>query len=93
MFHAISARLARLARRTHARLFRDQELATWYGWQTTKTGLGSYQYRDPRFDQLALLRTAQRGPGKARVPVEVRRALADGTVVVIYDPKAGGRHA
>jgi hypothetical protein len=53
MFHAINARLARLARRTQARLAHDRELATWYGWQIQKVGLGKYQYRDPRFDQLA----------------------------------------
>jgi hypothetical protein len=53
MFHAINARLARLARRTLARLGPDRELATRYGWQIQKVGFGKYQYRDPRFNQLA----------------------------------------
>jgi hypothetical protein len=53
MFHAINARLARLARRALARFGPDLELATRYGWQIQKAGFGTYRYRDPRFDQLA----------------------------------------
>jgi hypothetical protein len=58
MFHASSARLARLARRISARLARDHELATWHGWEARRTGWGRWEYRDPRFRQLAAIRTA-----------------------------------
>ena len=58
MFHASSARLARLARRIGSRLARDHELATWYGWEARRVGWGTWQYRDPRFGQLAAARTA-----------------------------------
>lgn len=57
MFHAINARLARLARWTRSRLARDHELATWHGWEARRTGCGTWQFRDPRFGQLAAART------------------------------------
>jgi hypothetical protein len=53
MFHAINARLARLVRRIKAGLGPDRELATRNGWQVKKVRFGKYEYRDPRFDQLA----------------------------------------
>ncbi|MBO0823061.1 MAG: hypothetical protein J2P27_04265 [Actinobacteria bacterium] len=59
MFHAISARLARLAGRIHSRLSPDADHAARYGWQVIKTGPGRYCYRDPRFDQLAARRAAR----------------------------------
>src|SRR5579859_4622016 len=58
MFHASSARLTRLARRTRSRLARDHELAAWHGWEARRTGWGRWEYRDPRFNQLATARTA-----------------------------------
>jgi hypothetical protein len=58
MFHAINARLACLARRFRSRLARDLELAAWHGWEARRTGWGWWEYRDPRFRQLAAVRTA-----------------------------------
>jgi hypothetical protein len=58
MFHASSARLARLARRISSRLARDHELAAWHGWEARRTGWGTWQFRDPRFAALAAMRTA-----------------------------------
>ena len=56
MFHAISARLARLARRIRSRLAVPFEYATWYGWQAQRIRPGTWQFRDPRFGQLAIAR-------------------------------------
>lgn len=53
MFHATSARLARLVQ-----FFRDQSLdrqrqiAAVRGWQVERVRFGTYRYRDPRFDTL-----------------------------------------
>ena len=58
MFHAISVRLARLAGRIHSRLSIDADYAAWYGWQTRQIHPGTWRYRDPRFDQLAAIRSA-----------------------------------
>jgi hypothetical protein len=58
MFHAISAAWGRLARRIRSRLARDHELAAWYGWQGRRVGPGRWEFRDPRFGQLAAARTA-----------------------------------
>ena len=62
MFHAISAFFARLPRRIRAQAYADAELATWHGWTFISTGLGTYRYRDPRFDtrQPAALRQHRR---------------------------------
>jgi hypothetical protein len=49
MFHAISARLARLARRPRSRLAIPFEYAAWHGWQTRKVRPGTWAFRDPRF--------------------------------------------
>jgi hypothetical protein len=60
MFHGISARLHRLARKIAAyRLAEASEYAIWHGWTITKTGPATWRYRDPRFDQLKAIRTAQ----------------------------------
>ncbi len=75
MFHAINALLARLARRIQARLARNRELAISYRWQVRKIRFGTYEYRDPRFDQLARRPVA--------VPVENESAL--------YAGRRGGR--
>jgi hypothetical protein len=61
MFHAINARLARLARRTRSRLAIPFEYATWYGWQTRRVRPGTWQFRDPRFGQLSPVRTTSTG--------------------------------
>jgi hypothetical protein len=53
MFHAINARLARLARRITARQALPFEYATWHGWDTRNLGRGTWEFRDPRFAQLA----------------------------------------
>ena len=64
MFHAISSTLACLAARARdigpAR--RDIQLAADNGWYVTRTGPGTYRYRDPRFGQRAV-----------RAPVTPRR--------------------
>jgi hypothetical protein len=58
MFHVISARLARLCRTIAAcRLAEASEYAAWHGWTITQTGPGTWRYRDPRFTQLAAIRT------------------------------------
>jgi hypothetical protein len=57
MFHAISAAWARLARRITARQALPFEYATWYGWQTRRLSRSRWQFRDPRFGQLATERT------------------------------------
>jgi hypothetical protein len=51
MFHAISARLGRLTRRTRSRLATPFDYATWYGWQVQRIRPGTWQFRDPRFGQ------------------------------------------
>jgi len=67
MFHVISARLARLARRTEARLAIPDEYAAWHGWEARRVRPGVTEYRDPRFTQLANARTVQAGnPPAAR---------------------------
>jgi hypothetical protein len=53
MFHAISACLGRLARRTRSRLATPFDYATWYGWQTKHIRAGTWQFRDPRFGKPA----------------------------------------
>jgi hypothetical protein len=53
MFHATSARLARLARQFRDRqLARQQQAAAIYGWQVQRAGFATYRYHDPRFDTL-----------------------------------------
>ena len=58
MFHAISAGPTRLARRINARLATAFEYAAWHGWQVTQVSGRTYQFRDPRFGQLAAVRAA-----------------------------------
>ena len=51
MIHAISGWLAGHARRHRDQLARDQAIAATNGWQARRvTRLGTWQYRDPRFD-------------------------------------------
>ena len=64
MFHAISAGLARLARRMSDRQALPFEYAAWHGWETRHIARGTYRFRDPRFGQLAAARTT--GAPKAR---------------------------
>ncbi|MGI9006205.1 MAG: hypothetical protein ACR2FU_08385 [Streptosporangiaceae bacterium] len=55
MFHVISARLNRLARKLAAlRNGQVNEYATWYGWTAVQASPGTWQYRDPRFTQLVI---------------------------------------
>ena len=61
MFHAISARLARLARRIASRLAIPFEYATWHGWQTREIRPGTWRFRDPRFDQPTAARATPTG--------------------------------
>ena len=58
MFHAISAGPARLARRINARLAIPFEYAAWHGWEVTQVSGRTYEFRDPRFGQLAAVRAA-----------------------------------
>ena len=54
MFHAISLRLACLARRFRdTRDIRAQVIAEANGWQVQRCASGTLRYRDPRFDYLA----------------------------------------
>jgi hypothetical protein len=62
MFHATSMRLAALAARVRDyRLARDQHIAAVNGWQARRVAAGTWQYRDPRFDQLKARSLAQAG--------------------------------
>jgi hypothetical protein len=64
MFHAISAYLHRQARRISARQSRPREIAAQHGWQARRVGLGTWEYRDPRFDTRTPARPAPvRGRG------------------------------
>jgi len=56
MFHAINAWLARLARRIwDCRLTRDNRIALVNEWQIKRVShVGTYRYRDPRFDLLTI---------------------------------------
>jgi hypothetical protein len=65
MFHAISARLTRLARRTRPRLAICFEYATWHGWQTQRIRLGTWQFRDRRFGQRVAAHTTPAGSTSA----------------------------
>ncbi len=64
MFHGISAGLARLVRRFADRQALPFEYAAWHGWETQQVGRGTYQFRDPRFGQLAATRTADTASGR-----------------------------
>jgi hypothetical protein len=64
MFHGISAALARLVRRIADRRALPFEYAAWHGWETRRVGVGTYQFRDPRFGQLATARTAHAPSGR-----------------------------
>ncbi len=64
MFHVISARLRCLCRTIAAcRLAEASEYAAWHGWTITQVGPGTWRYRDPRFTQLAAIRTMQAQAG------------------------------
>lgn len=65
MFHATSARLARLAQRVRDKqLIREQHVAADNGWQVRRVAADTYRFRDPRFDTL---RPAQATRSPARV--------------------------
>jgi hypothetical protein len=63
MFHVISAAWARLARRMSDRQALPFEYAAWHGWEVRQVKRGTYRFRDPRFGQLAVTRTAQTPTG------------------------------
>jgi len=58
MVHAINAAWGRLARPIRVRLHRPFEYATWHGWQARCVRFGVWEFRDPRFGQLAAIRSA-----------------------------------
>lgn len=64
MFHGISAALGRLVRRIADRQSLPFEYAAWHGWETRRISSGTYQFRDPRFGQLAAARTVQAPAGR-----------------------------
>ena len=64
MFHGISAALTRLVRRIADRQSLPFEYAAWHGWETRRISRGTYQFRDPRFGQLAAARTARASSGR-----------------------------
>jgi len=68
MVYAISARLARLARRTRSRLATPFEYAAWHGWQTRQVSPGSWEFRDPRFGQRIAAHLTAAGEVPARHP-------------------------
>ena len=80
MFHVISAALDRLARRIEPiRNGRINEAASWYGWTAVQVSRGTWEYRDPRFTDLAMdrqhLRTGcEHCDDKTRVAIENRAA-------------------
>jgi hypothetical protein len=90
MFHVISARLNRLARKIAA--LRDgqiNEYAAWHGWTATQVSPGTWRYRDPRFDQLAARRTEATATGRTWA----QAALADrihGLDLTADDTMTGG---
>ena len=61
MFHVISAGLARLARRIEPiRDGRINEAASWHGWTAVQVSRSTWEYRDPRFTDLAMDRQGLR---------------------------------
>jgi hypothetical protein len=56
MAHVISAWLRRLVARIQAGPDRANQIAARYGWQCEQVRPGTWRYRDPRFDRLALTR-------------------------------------
>ena len=80
MFHVISARLARLARRLDAiRNGRINEAVSWHGWTAAQVSRGTWEYRDPRFTDLAMDRLGlhsgcEHCDDKTRVAIENRAA-------------------
>jgi hypothetical protein len=78
VFHVISAALGRLARRIDAiRDGRISEAASRYGWTAVQVSRGTWEYRDPRFTDLAMdrqqLRTGcEHCDDKTRVAIENR---------------------
>ena len=80
MFHVISARLARLARRLDAiRNGRLNEAASWHGWTAVQVSRGTWEYRDPRFTDLAMDRQGlhsgcEHCDDKTRVAIDNRAA-------------------
>jgi hypothetical protein len=61
VFHVISAALDRLARRIEPiRNGRISEAASWYGWTAVQVSRSTWEYRDPRFTDLAMDRQGLR---------------------------------
>jgi hypothetical protein len=55
VFHVISAALDRLARRIEPILNgRINEAASWHGWTAAQVSRSTWEYRDPRFTDLAM---------------------------------------
>jgi hypothetical protein len=80
VFHVISAALARLARRIEPiRDGRVNEAASWHGWTAVQVSRGTWEYRDPRFTDLAMDRQGLRSgcehcDDKTRVAIDNRAA-------------------
>jgi hypothetical protein len=87
MFHVISAALARLARRIADRQALPFEYAAWHGWETRHIRRGTYQFRDPRFGQLAAAHTATADPPVARTWAQAATAAR----IRALDPSTNAR--
>jgi len=88
MFHVISAAWTRLARRTRSRLAQDHELAAWHGWQSRRTGVGRWEFRDPRFRQRATTRQAPGAPARTWAQTATAARIHDlGSAA--HDPATG----
>ena len=80
MFHVISAALDRLARRIEPiRDGRISEAAAWHGWTAVQVSRGTWEYRDPRFTDLAMDRLGlhsgcEHCDDKTRVAIDNRAA-------------------
>jgi hypothetical protein len=80
VFHVISAALTRLARRIEPiRDGRISEAASWHGWTAVQVSRSTWEYRDPRFTDLAMdrqhLRTGcEHCDDKTRVAIDNRAA-------------------
>jgi len=80
VFHVISAALDRLARRIEPiRNGRINEAAARHGWTAVQVSRGTWEYRDPRFTELAMDRLGLRTgckhcDDKTRVAIDNRAA-------------------
>jgi hypothetical protein len=80
MIHAISGWLTRHARRNREQLARDHAFAAANGWHARRVNrLGTWQYRDPRFDHLRAIRAdASPAAGIRAIPLAPKPSAQKG---------------